>query len=36
MEKVSRNSIRASTKYYFTDDEVAKNYKSEHTVSKLS
>jgi putative ABC transport system permease protein len=23
-------------KYYFTDDEIAKNYKSEHTVSKLS
>src|SRR5688572_7494779 len=22
--------------YYFTDDEIAKNYKSEHTVSKLS
>lgn len=23
-------------KYYFTDDEIAKNYKAEHTVSKLS
>ena len=23
-------------KYYFTDDEIAKNYKSEYTVSKLS
>ncbi len=23
-------------KYFFTDDEIAKNYKSEHTVSKLS
>lgn len=23
-------------KYYFTDDEIRKNYKSEHTVSKLS
>jgi ABC-type antimicrobial peptide transport system permease subunit len=23
-------------KYYFTDDEISKNYKAEHTVSKLS
>ena len=23
-------------KYYFTDDELSKNYKAEHTVSKLS
>ncbi|HJS52915.1 MAG TPA: ABC transporter permease [Chitinophagaceae bacterium] len=23
-------------RYYFTDDEIAKNYKAEHTVSKLS
>ena len=23
-------------KYYFTDDEIAKNYKAEYTVSKLS
>jgi ABC-type antimicrobial peptide transport system permease subunit len=23
-------------KYYFTDDEIMKNYKSEHTISKLS
>ena len=23
-------------KYYFTDDEIAKNYKAEHTVSRLS
>jgi ABC-type antimicrobial peptide transport system permease subunit len=23
-------------KYYFTDDEIVKNYKAEHTVSKLS
>ena len=23
-------------KYYFTDDEIQRNYKAEHTVSKLS
>ena len=27
---------RVSIKYYFTDDEIAKNYKAEYTVSKLS
>ncbi|HET6766234.1 MAG TPA: FtsX-like permease family protein, partial [Chitinophagaceae bacterium] len=37
MEKVFRKfNPGFPFKYYFTDDEIAKNYKAEHTVSKLS
>jgi ABC-type antimicrobial peptide transport system permease subunit len=37
MEKISKQfNPGFPFKYYFTDDEIAKNYKAEYTVSKLS